>query len=232
MAGRGADEDWRKLAGSGRADAPHRRPEATVPGTEIATCGAPRGDAPSHGAAAARRMWLRLSALHALAFFARGQLAKPGAVRRAAWIKHALSHHPETAHDKTRVRNFLKPRATRQAAWRHAPARGPIAACRRTATGYRRVSPQACAPDQWDRRQSPASLAHVFGAGLPAPPRLHRAAYSMQQRIAIATPVAGTRTAHARAACASFAICSQRARLSWGREGSVERARSLERAAI
>src|SRR5664279_5763832 len=36
MAGRGADEGGRKPAGSGSAKAPHRHPEVTVPGTEIA----------------------------------------------------------------------------------------------------------------------------------------------------------------------------------------------------
>ena len=36
MAGRGADEGWRKLPGSGRAQPSRPRPEVTVPGTEIA----------------------------------------------------------------------------------------------------------------------------------------------------------------------------------------------------
>src|SRR5674476_1493366 len=65
MAGRGADEGWRKPAGSGQAAASRRAPGSTVPGTEKPRWSAERRRAPA--TVRAHKEWLRRSALHPLA---------------------------------------------------------------------------------------------------------------------------------------------------------------------
>jgi hypothetical protein len=66
MAGRGVDEGRRKLPGSGRADAPRRHPEDTVPGTEKPRWSAERRRILERGCAHTK--WTRRSVLHPLGF--------------------------------------------------------------------------------------------------------------------------------------------------------------------